>query len=94
METYTFRVKVETRESKQKKGQKFHVFKAREKSGNWVRMKCRQSVDNVPGDGTFDVTVLKGNMNMSTDDFGEVLWVSQVESWDEPEYEDTVGDRF
>lgn len=76
-------------------GNKFPVYGAKDNEGKMMKVKFRQSVKNVQSEpGRYLMTVDTEKCNIAHDDYGEILWVSEVIRCEPKPFEDTVKDRF
>lgn len=58
---------------------KFLVFSAKTKDNGWKTIKFVQTCENVPkAAGRYMITVDKENINKSTNDYGELYWVKNI----------------
>lgn len=75
--------------------EKFPIYCAKDNGGKMMKVKFRKNVENVQNEpGRYLMTVDTEKCNIVKDDFGEVLWVSEVIRCEPKPFEDTVKDRF
>ena len=77
-------------------GQHFLVHKAKMSDGNWIAVKFRKTVKNIPDEvGTHVMRIDTKNMNRTGSDFGDVYWVGgEPEAILPYEREDTACNDF
>ena len=77
-------------------GGKFLIHKAKMNDGNWIALKFRRAIKNVPEEpGVYVVTVESSYLNRSTTDFGDVYWCGgEPEAVTPYEREDTAAEDF
>ena len=72
---------------------KFLVFSAKTKDNGWKTIKFVQTCECVPKKaGRYLITVEKENINKSSNDYGEIYWVKNINTCIEKPVEDCTAD--
>ena len=78
----TKRIEILVEEKKTAEGKRFNTFKAFTKNGRKIDVKFRKEVKNLP-EGNCYAVIGVDNMNVDKSKRFPVLWVSQVESYED-----------
>lgn len=91
--TYTFEIRGVEKKVNEK--QKFIAWKYKNKAGEWNRLKFNQNVKNVPETaGKYMCSVSSENANVTSDDYGKVMWVSTEATFTDMPKVDTLASEF
>lgn len=72
---------------------KFLVFSAKTKDNGWKTIKFVMACENVPKvAGRYLITVYRENINKSTNDYGELYWVKNINTCIEKPVDDCSTD--
>lgn len=69
-------IRLTSKEKTNKQGNTFLVHKGQMKDGNWIEIKFRRTIKNVPTDeGQCIMKIDSANLDRAHTDFGDVYWV-------------------
>lgn len=78
----TKRIEILVEEKKTAEGKKFNTYKTFTKNGRKIDVKFRKEVKNLPTENCY-ANIKTDNMNVDKSKRFPVLWVSEVESYDD-----------